>query len=661
MKYCKLFCSLFGFALVFLSAPFAHTAVFVIPDGDVTALRNAISASNTNGEDDTIELATNGTYVITSPNYYYDGFTALPGITADNGRNLQVHGNGSTIQRSTAQGTSRFRILYLGSGSSAIISELTIANGFIGEGGSALYGGGIYNSNASLTLRNCVVSGNTVGVMFSSNAFGGAIYNEGSLTIENSTLSGNSAATNYGFGGVIFNNTSYGVSSVNVRNCLFTGNSAGRAGCIYNQNFGGENALVTVSNSTFINNSAGSGGVIFNYIGSSSAGPATVTIEQTTLKSNIASYSGGAIFNWGTAVMISNSAIDDNTATNSGGGIYNYAFASFQAVNCTLSGNSSSQGGAIYNWASVMLANCTVAGNSASDGGAVYNYYFYSPPPSVVISGTIFKTGTSGQNIYNSGGTVLSHGYNVSNDDGGGFLAAIGDQVDTDPMLDPAGLQNNGGPTQTIALLLGSPAIDAGDPNSSTRDQRYYLRNGPPDKGAFEYGGTISPLSVVSRKTHGAAGTFDVDLLVNGNTGVECRSGGASGNHQLILTFANPVTIGSASVTTGTGSVSNTTISGSQVTLDLSGVANAQQIVLTLSGVNDGANSNNVIIPVRVLLADTSGNSTVNASDVSQTKAQIGQATTGSNFRTDVNLSGTITASDVSAVKSKVGTVIPIP
>ena len=68
-------------------------------------------------------------------------------------------------------------------------------------------------------------------------------------------------------------------------------------------------------------------------------------------------------------------------------------------------------------------------------------------------------------------GTVTSIGYNLSNDDGGGFLTAMGDQINTDPMLGP--LQDNGGPTFTHALLTGSPAIDAGKNFTvGTTDQR---------------------------------------------------------------------------------------------------------------------------------------------------------------------------------------------
>ena len=80
------------------------------------------------------------------------------------------------------------------------------------------------------------------------------------------------------------------------------------------------------------------------------------------------------------------------------------------------------------------------------------------------IGNTILRAAASGVNL-NIGkpATVTSHGYNVSSDDAGGFLTAPGDQINTDPLLGP--LQDNGGPTSTHALLPGSPAIDAGNPN----------------------------------------------------------------------------------------------------------------------------------------------------------------------------------------------------
>jgi hypothetical protein len=71
------------------------------------------------------------------------------------------------------------------------------------------------------------------------------------------------------------------------------------------------------------------------------------------------------------------------------------------------------------------------------------------------------------------------------------------------------------------------------------------------------------------------------------------------------------------------------------------------------------ANTGDVAVTMGVLIGVTNGNGSVNASDVSQTKAQVGQAVSGSNFRTDVNANGTINASDVSLIKSHVGTAFP--
>jgi hypothetical protein len=240
-----------------------------------------------------------------------------------------------------------------------------------------------------------------------------------------------------------------------------------------------------------------------------------------------------------------------------------------------------------------------------------------------------------------------------------GDFNAPTDQVNTNPMLDPAGLQNNGGPSPTIALQPGSPAINSGDPNAPVRDQRYYLRKGQPDRGAFESAGAIAPLAAVSRKTHGAAAVFAVDLPLSGNAGIECRTGGSNGNHQIVMDFATPMTASSASITNGVGTVNTASLNGPQVTANLTGVANGQQIVLTLFGLSDGVNTNNVSIPMGVLLGDVNSNGTVNSTDITQTKLQSGQAATNANFRQDVNVNGSINATDVSSVKLKSGTSLP--
>src|SRR4029077_20429367 len=140
------------------------------------------------------------------------------------------------------------------------------------------------------------------------------------------------------------------------------------------------------------------------------------------------------------------------------------------------------------------------------------------------------------------------------------------------------------------------------------------------------------------------AGTFDVPLPLTGNVGVECRSGGATNDYQMIINFANSVTVGTASVTSGTGSVSSFSVSGSQVTVNLTGVTNVQRIAVVLINVNDGTHMGNVPILMGVLVGDTTGNGIVNAGDVSLTKSQVGATVTSSNFREDVNANGTITS-----------------
>src|SRR5438552_3330104 len=162
-----------------------------------------------------------------------------------------------------------------------------------------------------------------------------------------------------------------------------------------------------------------------------------------------------------------------------------------------------------------------------------------------------------------------------------------------------------------------------------------------------------------SRKIHGAAGTFDIPLPLTGNVGIECRSGGATNDYQMIINFATSVTVGSASVTSGTGSVSSFSVSGSQVAVNLTGVTNVQRITVTLFNVNDGSHMGNVPLSMGVLVGDVNGNAVVNASDVSLTKAQVGQPVTGSNFREDVNANGVINSVDVAQVKANVGTALP--
>ena len=172
----------------------------------------------------------------------------------------------------------------------------------------------------------------------------------------------------------------------------------------------------------------------------------------------------------------------------------------------------------------------------------------------------------------------------------------------------------------------------------------------------------LTPPTAVSRKTHGAAGTFDIPLPLTGSLGVECRSGGAGGNYQIVATFAIPVTLTNATVAPGAGTASVSgmpLVSGNQVTVNLMNVSSGQAITVNLLGVNDGTHTENVSIPMGVLVGDTTGNQTVSSSDVSDVKTQSGMAVTATNFRRDITANGSINAGDVSAAKLSSGTGIP--
>ncbi len=169
--------------------------------------------------------------------------------------------------------------------------------------------------------------------------------------------------------------------------------------------------------------------------------------------------------------------------------------------------------------------------------------------------------------------------------------------------------------------------------------------------------------AVASRMTHGGAGTFDIDLTT-GN-GIECRSGGASGDYTVIFTFASPLTsVDSASVTSGTGSVTTSNIDNNDAhdyIVNLTGVTNTQVLKLGLTNVTDSAGDFNsaVSTSMGVLIGDTTGNGAVNSSDIAQTQSQSGQPVTSSNFREDVTVNGLINSSDVALVQSMSGTGLP--
>jgi hypothetical protein len=173
----------------------------------------------------------------------------------------------------------------------------------------------------------------------------------------------------------------------------------------------------------------------------------------------------------------------------------------------------------------------------------------------------------------------------------------------------------------------------------------------------------VQAMGAVSRKTH-AGQDFNVPLPVSGTTavtsGIECRSGGASGAHKIVVTFAVPVTLTGASVTSGTGVVSNNSGNGTDtITIDLTGVTNAQTITVTLANVNDSVTTSNVAVQMGVLAGDSNSDAAVNSADISLTKSQSGALVGGGNFRNDFNVDGSLNSADIALAKGQSGTALP--
>lgn len=216
-----------------------------------------------------------------------------------------------------------------------------------------------------------------------------------------------------------------------------------------------------VSSTSFFGDS---GGAVSNMY------PATLTvsnstISQNTVRSSLNASLGGGIVNSGT-LTVSNSTIRGNTVQgvgynggvnhSRGGGIS--SSGTLRINNSTISANQVfvGTGGGIYSSGTLAINNSTIGANSASSGGGV------SITGTTTLQNSIVTDSAGG----NCAGSIVSHGYNLSSDDTCAFTGP-GDMNNTNPMLGP--LQNNGGPTQTMALSSGSPAIDAGNP-SGCRD-----------------------------------------------------------------------------------------------------------------------------------------------------------------------------------------------
>jgi hypothetical protein len=166
------------------------------------------------------------------------------------------------------------------------------------------------------------------------------------------------------------------------------------------------------------------------------------------------------------------------------------------------------------------------------------------------------------------------------------------------------------------------------------------------------------PLSAVSRKTHNGV-PYDVPLPLGGTPGVEPRTPGAGNHHQVVVTFANSISMTGAFVASGAGNVDSTSVAGAQAIVNLANVANEQTTIVTVDGVNDGANLGCINVPISLLRGDSNGDRTVNSGDTTQVRNRSGQDLSAGNFRSDVNLGGSINSGDATVVKSLSGTNVP--
>ncbi len=215
---------------------------------------------------------------------------------------------------------------------------------------------------------------------------------------------------------------------------------------------------------------------------SNEAGSAAATFSNVNFSGNTASDLGGGLANVGTATL-TNVTFSGNTASE-GGGLANITTATL--TNVTFSGNTAiNRGGGLDNAGRVTLTNVTFSGNTASDGGG---FYAFVQAGFSSLTNTLLA-GNTGGNC--SGRTLLIQNLANNLDDGEtcGFDTAYGSLSNTAPLLGVLG--DYGGPTQTIPLLPGSPAIDGGTGATGgcpATDQRGVARpqEAACDIGAFE-------------------------------------------------------------------------------------------------------------------------------------------------------------------------------
>ncbi len=446
--------------------------------------------------DITLVLAKDCVYTVTGI-YPGESINALPTFSNPDSKALIVEGNGATIQRTAGEAEgNRFRFLQVNLGKTVVLKDLTLRGGYTPVGWSgnnnqskdSADGGAIYVSGGlqieNVTLENNKTgrggygsdSGANRGHYGGTSGRGGAIFNVGYLTVINSTITGNRTGDG-GSGGFGF-----AVGG--------TGGGSGAGGGIAN------NGTMTMTGTEVTGNSVGNVGSAGNSVLGGTTSAATRG-------------SGAGVFSSGSTASVDSSLFSGNITT--GFGAYGGAIASYAAgltvTNSTFVGNSSRRGGAIWvREATATVSNSTFVGNVAESDGDVTSLDYGSK---LTWANSLFKGNGTREDCAGSqdgaASSYVSVGSLLSDETGS---CGIG-TASPDPLLGP--LQDNGGPSRTMALLPGSPAIDTGFTSQCTpKDQRGVTRpqGSGCDVGAFEVGvnppaGTIDgPRGVMQWQTH---------------------------------------------------------------------------------------------------------------------------------------------------------------
>jgi CSLREA domain-containing protein len=363
--------------------------------------------------------------------------------------------------------------------------QANLQNVAVSANKASRFAGGLELNGSSLAVSGGSIAGNSA-------PDGAGVFNNlGTTTINGTSITKNTAALE---GGGIFSRSPLTLTRVQL-GTTSRPNVAQDGGGLYTVNVGATIVRSRIEGNQARNAGAGSGGGIFNSVN------ADVELDRTTLTGNSSDRTGGAITNFGATMTISATTLSDNQVIAGageafGGGISNMfdaadGPATLTMINDTVTGNQAGGGatagfgGGLDNQAqaSATLTNVTLSRNRAGStgtGGGIYNN------GDAALRGTILAGNTAAHAHANCGLPVAltSNGYNLSSDTTCG-LNGVGDQTDVNPLLGP--LANNGGPTETEALKVGSPAVDAVEfcPPPKT-DQRGVNRQGPCDVGAFE-------------------------------------------------------------------------------------------------------------------------------------------------------------------------------